>query len=48
VCEVESIPATPTKGLGTQLIYGLVGAFIIAGVIGVVLALMSKAGKGKD
>jgi len=48
VCEAEPVPTTPTKGMGTQLIYALVGAFIIAGIVGVVLALMSKAGKSKD
>jgi hypothetical protein len=48
VCEAEPVPVTPTKGMGTQLIYALVGAFIIAGVVGVVLALMSKAGKSRD
>jgi len=48
VCEAEPVPTTPTKGLGTQLIYALVGGFIIAGIVGVVLALMSKAGKSRD
>jgi hypothetical protein len=48
VCEAEPVPTTPTKGMGTQLIYALVGAFIIAGIVGVVLALMSKAGKSRD
>lgn len=48
VCEAEPVPTTPTKGMGTQLIYALVGGFIIAGIVGVVLALMSKAGKSRD
>ena len=45
-CVAEPIPETPTRGLGTQLVVSLVAGFIIAGIIGLVLAIMSKAGKG--
>ena len=42
VAEPES---TNTQTLGKQLVYGFIAAFVIAGVIGIILALMSKASK---
>ena len=48
VCVAEPTSETPARGLGTQLIIGLVGSFIIAGAIGLVLAIMSKASKSKN
>jgi hypothetical protein len=36
------------QGLGKQLVIGVIAAFIIAGVVGLVLALMSKASKSKN
>lgn len=45
VCIAEPTSEAPVRGLGTQLIIGLVGSFIIAGIIGLVLAIMSKASK---
>jgi len=49
VCVAEPVTeSAPAKPLGTQLVIALVGSFAIAGVIGVVLALMSKASKSKD
>jgi len=47
VCVAEPTSEAPARGLGTQLIIGLVGSFIIAGAIGLVLAIMSKASKSK-
>ena len=47
-CVAEPTSETSAKGLGTQLVIGLVGSFIIAGVIGLVLAIMSKASKSKN
>ena len=47
VCVAEPTSGTPARGLGTQLVIGLVGSFIIAGTIGLVLAIMSKASKSK-
>ncbi|GKS67329.1 hypothetical protein YTPLAS73_08760 [Nitrosarchaeum sp.] len=41
VIESEVAP----QGLGKQLVIGVVAAFIIAGVVGLVLAMMSKASK---
>ncbi len=41
---VTESEVTP-QGLGKQLVIGVVAAFIIAGVIGLVLAIMSKASK---
>jgi len=41
VIESEVTP----QGLGKQLVIGVVAAFIIAGIIGLVLAIMSKASK---
>lgn len=46
-CVAEPITeseVTP-QGLGKQLVIGVVAAFIIAGIIGLVLAIMSKASK---
>lgn len=45
-CVAEPTPeAAPTRGLGTQLVVSLITGFIIAGIIGLVLAIMSKASK---
>jgi len=44
-CVAEPIPEAPARGLGTQLVVSLIAGFIIAGIIGLVLAIMSKAGK---
>ena len=48
VCVAEPTSETPARGLGTQLVIALVGSFIIAGIIGLVLAIMSKASKSKN
>lgn len=49
VCVAEPITeSAPERGLGTQLIVSLVAGFIIAGIVGLVLAIMSKASKSKD
>lgn len=57
VCVVEqqtSVPPVPTpqstsfKGLGKELGYGLIAAFVVTGAIAIILALMSKAGKSRD
>ena len=44
-CVAEPIPEAPARGLGTQLVVSLIAGFIIAGIIGLVLAIMSKASK---
>jgi len=44
VCVVES-KSTSTETLGKQLVYGFIASFVIAGAVGVILALMSKASK---
>jgi hypothetical protein len=44
-CVAEPIPEAPARGLGTQLVVSLIAGFIIAGIVGLVLAIMSKAGK---
>ena len=36
------------KGLGKELVIGLIAAFVVAGIIGIILALMSKASKSSD
>jgi hypothetical protein len=47
-CVAEPTPeAAPTRGLGTQLVVSLIAGFIIAGIVGLVLAIMSKAGKSE-
>ena len=51
VCVLASTPAsseTSVKGLGKDLVVGVIAAFIIAGIVGIVLAIMSKASKSKD
>ncbi|PJC50448.1 MAG: hypothetical protein CO032_04760 [Nitrosopumilales archaeon CG_4_9_14_0_2_um_filter_34_16] len=48
-CVVESTPLPKSeysfKGIGKEMIFGVVAAFIIAGTVGLVLAIMSKASK---
>ena len=39
---------TSLKGLGKEFLIGIVAAFVIAGTIGIIIALMSKAGKRKN
>ncbi|TRZ70293.1 MAG: hypothetical protein D4R96_01680 [Nitrosopumilaceae archaeon] len=48
ICVAEPIPEAPARGLGTQLVVSLIAGFIIAGIVGLVLAIMSKAGKSKN
>jgi hypothetical protein len=48
ICVAEPVSETPTRGFGTQLIISLVAAFIIAGIIGLVLGIMSKASKSTN
>ena len=46
---VPSPSKTPAlKSLGGELVYGLVGAFIIAGGVGVVIGLMSRASRRRS
>jgi len=45
ICVVKSDSSASTETLGKQLVYGLIAAFVIAGVVGIILALMSKASK---
>jgi hypothetical protein len=39
---------TVSKGMGKELGYGLIAAFVVTGAIAVILGLMSKASKSKD
>ena len=51
VCVLEETPKSSgisTKGIGKELIVGVAAAFVIAGVIGIILGLMSKASKSRD
>ncbi|MFB5607765.1 MAG: hypothetical protein ACE5RG_06640, partial [Candidatus Nitrosomaritimum yanchengensis] len=50
VCVVESTPkvASSPSALGKELVYGVIAAFVVAGTIGIILALMSKASKSSD
>ncbi len=47
VCVIKSTPITTAspKALGKELIYGFMAAFAIAGGIGIILGLISKASK---
>ncbi len=52
VCVLDSTPAstssTSSKGLGKELIMGVVAGITIAGAIGIILAIISKASKSSD
>ncbi len=50
-CVLESTPKsseTSTKGLGKEMIVGVVAGIAVAGVIGIILGLISRASKSKD
>jgi len=48
-CVAEPVTETgPVRSSGTQLAIAVVASFIIAGIIGLVLAIMSKASKSKN
>ena len=51
VCVLDSAPASSSgyfKGFTKELGYGVVAAFIVAGAVGVILALMSKVSKRRN
>jgi len=51
VCVLDSIPKpseTSSQGMGREMIIAVIAAFILAGSIGIILALISKASKSKD
>ena len=51
ICVLESTPKsseTSTKGLGKEMIVGVITAIAIAGAIGIILGLISRASKSKD
>jgi hypothetical protein len=50
VCVLDSTPkkSAAPQALGKELVYGFVAAFVVAGIIGIILALMGKASKSKD
>ena len=51
VCVLDSKPAASSgfiKGFGKELGYGVVAAFVVAGAVGIILALMSKASKSSN
>ena len=50
-CVVESTPQSSGisgKGIGKELIIGVVAAIVIAGIIAIILGLISKASKNRD
>ncbi|MGH1566594.1 MAG: hypothetical protein ACRBB5_04075, partial [Nitrosopumilus sp.] len=50
-CVLDSAPqSSPTsvKGMGKEFVIGITAAFVVAGVIGIILGLMSKASKEKN
>ena len=48
VLEPKPTPTRDVRGMGIELIIGFVAAFVIAGAVGILLALMSKASKNKN
>ncbi len=50
-CVLESTPKsseTSTQGLGKEMIVGVIAALAVAGAIGIILGLISRASKEKD
>jgi hypothetical protein len=50
-CVLDSTPqptTTSVKGLGKDLMMGLIAAIAIAGVVGIILGIMAKASKSND
>ncbi|EIJ64985.1 hypothetical protein BD31_I0755 [Candidatus Nitrosopumilus salaria BD31] len=48
VCVLDSTPKptqTSVKGMGKELVMGVVAAFVVAGTVGLILGIMSKASK---
>lgn len=49
VCVAEPVTeSAPSRGAGADLVISLITAFVIAGIVGLVLAIMSKASKSKN
>ena len=48
VLEQKTPTEVSTKGMGKELGIALIASFIIAGAIGLILALISKASKSKN
>ena len=46
--ETSAPKTTSTQGLGKELGYGVIAAFVVTGAIAIILALMSKAGKSRN
>jgi hypothetical protein len=45
VCVLMPKQTSSPVGMGKELVYGFVAAFVVAGIIGIILALMGKASK---
>jgi hypothetical protein len=45
VCVIESTPTATSspKALGKEMVYGLVSALVVAGIVGIIFALIAKA-----
>ena len=51
VCVLDSTPQptqTSVKGMGKELVMGVIAAFVIAGTVGLILGIMSKASKSSN
>ena len=51
VCVLKSTPQPSeisSKGIGKELVYGVIAAFAVAGAVGIIVGLISKASKSKD
>ncbi|MCV0392649.1 MAG: hypothetical protein K5790_05060 [Nitrosopumilus sp.] len=50
VCVIDPSMSSdkPSQGMGRQMIMGVVAAFVIAGTVGLILAIMSKASKSSN
>ncbi|QUC65615.1 hypothetical protein NsoK4_01695 [Nitrosopumilus sp. K4] len=46
--EPKTAPSTDVKGIGKELVIGLIAAFVVAGAVGIILGLISKASKSRD
>ena len=45
MCVAKPQSTVSPVGMGKELVYGIIAAFVVAGIVGIILGLMSKASK---
>jgi len=48
ICVLDSIPVKSSSGNSKELIVSITVAFVIAGIIGIILAVISRANRRKN